>query len=35
MNNNHEIWVKCSGCALEFDIRLSEYCTECKHKNKI
>jgi predicted Zn-ribbon and HTH transcriptional regulator len=35
MNYNHEIWIICSSCGLEFDIRLTKYCPECKCENKI
>ena len=35
MNHNHEIEITCTNCKLEFDIRLSDYCPECGHKNKI
>jgi len=30
---NHEVWLKCKKCGLEYDARLSNRCDSCGHKN--
>lgn len=31
---NHECWMKCQNCGLDYDARLSSLCDSCKHDNR-
>lgn len=30
---NHEVWMRCKNCGLEYDARRGDYCDSCGHKN--